>query len=309
MSTGKPRAIVITGPTASGKTTLSVELSEIFSCEIVSADSMQVYRYMDIGTAKPPKELRRRVRHHLIDMVDPDEDYNAARYSKDAMEAILDIQGRGKDVIIAGGTGLYIRALLYGLFEGAGADPEVRRRLLEEAQRRGREHLYHKLLEVDPEAAHSIHPRNINRIVRALEVLYTTGRPISTLQREHGFREERLLTLKIALTKPREILYKDIEARVDRMIEEGLLEETERLLKMGCSRELKPLQAIGYKEMVDHIDGKTTLDEAIRRLKRHTKEYAKRQLTWLRKEKDIIWFNPEQKEDIIDRVKTFLIKN
>ncbi len=309
MSAGKPKAIVITGPTASGKTILSVELSELFSCEIVSADSMQVYRYMDIGTAKPPKELRRLARHHLIDIVDPDEDYNAARYSKDAMEAIVDIQGRGKDVMITGGTGLYIRALLYGLFEGAGANPEVRRRLLEEAERRGREHLYRKLLEVDPQAAHSMHPHNINRIVRALEVFYTTGRPISTLQREHGFREERLSTLKIALTKPREILYKDIEARVDRMIEEGLLEETERLLQMGYSKELKPLQAIGYKEMMDHIEGKITMDEAIRRLKRHTKEYAKRQITWLRKEKDIIWFNPEQKEDIINRVKTSLIEN
>ncbi len=302
----KPRAIVITGPTASGKTALAVELAKLFSCEIVSADSMQVYRHMDIGTAKPSKELRQQVKHHLIDIVDPDEEYNAARYSKDAMEAVLNIQRRGKEVIIAGGTGLYIRALLYGLFEGPGADRELRKELLKEAEKRGREYLHRKLLEVDPDSARTIHPHNINRIVRALEVFYTTGRPISSFQREHGFKEERLTTVKIALTKPRHILYKDIDARVDRMMEEGLLEEVRGLLRMGYSKELKPLQAIGYREMIDHLEGRMTLPEAIRRFKKNTREYAKRQITWLRKEKGIIWFNPEQKEDIIHTVKAFL---
>lgn len=306
MKVDKPRVVVITGPTATGKSLLAVELAELFGCEIVSADSMQVYRYMDIGTAKPPEELRRRVAHHLIDIVNPDEDYNAARYSRDAMEAVLDIKSRGRGVIVAGGTGLYIRALIYGLFEGVGACPEVRKRLLEEAQKLGRAHLYQKLSTVDPEAARTIHPHNINRIVRALEVFYTTGKPISFFQKEHGFKEERLVALKIALTKPRKILYKDIEARVDRMLEEGLTEEVKRLLSMGYTKELKPLQAIGYREIIDYLEGRTTLDEAVRRLKKNTKDYAKRQITWLKKEKGIIWFNPEQKEDIINRVKAFL---
>ncbi len=300
------KVVIILGPTATGKTVLGIELACMFSGEIVNADSMQVYRYMDIGTAKPSLEDRKKVAHHLIDIKDPDEEYTASAYRKDALKRIREIHSRGRNVFVVGGTGLYIKALTQGIFEGPGGDRALRESLLEEAERKGRDYLHALLKEVDPVSASRIHPNNTVRIVRALEVYYLTGRPISEFQREHAFSDRPFDTLRIGLTKDRKGLYRDIEQRVDRMMEEGLVEETRRLLEMGYSRDLKPLKGLGYKEMVGYIDGMYPLDEAIRLLKRNTKRYAKRQIVWFKKDREIIWFHPEQYREIISTVRAYL---
>ncbi len=302
----KIKITVIIGPTASGKSRLALELSELFGAEIVSADSMQVYRFMDIGTAKPSKEDRARVPHHLLDVVDPDEDYSAARYRKEAARAIEDIHSRKKNVIVAGGTGLYIRALTEGIFEGPEADPELRERLFREAAEKGKAHVHERLRRVDPAAASRIHPNNLIRTIRALEVFYLSNKPMSEFQSEHGFSERPFETLKIGLKKERDSLYRDIDTRVDRMIEEGFVQEVERLLDMGYSRDLKPMQGLGYKEMLDYIDGRLTLDEASSLIKKNTRHYAKRQLTWFRKDCSIRWFSPEDIDGIAAAMEDFL---
>jgi tRNA dimethylallyltransferase len=299
----KIKIVIITGPTASGKTGLAMELAGIFGGEIVSADSMQVYRYMDIGTAKPSKHERNDVPHHGIDIVDPDEDYSAARFRTDAMEAIKEIDSRGKKVFVVGGTGLYIRALTKGLFEGPGSVPELRERFLRQAELNGRVSLYEELLEVDPAAASDIHPNNLPRIIRALEVYQVTNRPISEFQKTHAFKEEPFCYLKIGLKKTRDVLYRDIERRVDRMMEEGLASETRNLIRMGYSGDLKPMQGLGYKEMVQYISGECTLAEAVSQIKTNSRRYAKRQMTWFNNEGDIKWFSPDEKGEITSAVK------
>ncbi len=302
----KTRLIVITGPTASGKTGLALELAGLFAGEIVSADSMQVFKYMDIGTAKPTKDQRARVAHHLIDVVAPDEDYSAARYSREARAAIKNINSRGKKVFVVGGTGLYLRALTRGIFEGPARVPELREKLLKEAELKGCAWLYERLLKVDPAAASSIHPNNLTRIIRALEVYHVTKRPISDFHKAHAFADEPFSCLKIAVNKPREVIYGDIEGRVERMMEEGLLEETRRLLSMGYHRDLKPMHGLGYKEMTSYISGECTLDDAVASIKTNTKRYAKRQMTWFNGEADIRWFSPDEKREIISAVKAHL---
>lgn len=302
----KIRLIIITGPTASGKTALSLELAEMFDGEIVSADSMQVYRYMDIGTAKPAKEELEKVAHHMIDVVDPDGDYSAARYSREARGAIDDINSRGKNVFVVGGTGLYLRALTGGIFEGPGRVPELRHEFLKEAEEKGGASLYAELLRVDPAAASSIHPNNLARVIRALEVFHATGRPISELQRDHAFTDAPFSCFKIGLTKPREVLYRDIEERVEGMVEGGLAQETRGLLARGYSADLKPMQGLGYKEMVGYLKGESTLDDAVGQIKTNTKRYAKRQMTWFNAESEIRWFSPEEKDGIIPVVKAHI---
>jgi tRNA dimethylallyltransferase len=302
----KTRLIVITGPTASGKTGLALELAGIFAGEVVSADSMQIFKYMEIGTAKPTKDQRARVAHHLIDVVAPDEDYSAARYSSEARAAIKNINSRGKKVFVVGGTGLYIRALTRGIFEGPASVPELREKLLKEAELKGCAHLHERLLKVDPAAASSIHPNNLTRIIRALEVYHVTKRPISELQKAHAFADEPFNCLKIALNKSREVLYSDIEGRVERMMDEGLVDETRRLLSMGYHRDLKPMQGLGYKEMTSYISGECTLSDAVASIKTNTKRYAKRQMTWLNGEADTRWFSPDGNREIIQAVKVHL---
>jgi tRNA dimethylallyltransferase len=299
----RTKIVIIVGPTASGKSSLALYLAGIFDGEIVSADSMQVYRFMDIGTAKPSKEERGAVPHHVIDVVDPDEDYSAASFRIDARKAIREIGSRGKKVFVVGGTGLYIRALTKGLFEGPGSVPELRERFLNEAELKGRVSLYEELRKVDPGAASHIHPNNLARVIRALEVYHVTNRPISEFQEAHAFKEEAFCYLKIGLRKTREVLYKDIEGRVNRMIEEGLVGETRRLLRMGYSGDLKPMQGLGYKQMVEFIRGGCTLTEAVSQIKTDTKRYAKRQMTWFNKEGDIRWFPPDERGAIIPAVR------
>jgi tRNA dimethylallyltransferase len=219
------------------------------------------------------------------------------------MEAIKEIDSRGKKVFVVGGTGLYIRALTKGLFEGPGSVPELRERFLRQAELNGRVSLYEELLEVDPAAASDIHPNNLPRIIRALEVYQVTNRPISEFQKTHAFKEEPFCYLKIGLKKTREVLYRDIERRVDRMMEEGLASETRNLIRMGYSGDLKPMQGLGYKEMVQYISGECTLAEAVSQIKTNSRRYAKRQMTWFNNEGDIKWFSPDEKGEITSAVK------
>ena len=309
---GKIKIVVVVGPTASGKSMLAMELAARFKGEIVNADSMQVYRFMEIGTAKPTKEQRQRVPHHLIDIADPDEEFNAARYSEEASRSIHDIHERGKNVFVVGGTGLYVRALTKGLFKGPGSDMRLRNEFAILGSRsEGARYLYEKLKEVDPDAASRIHPNNMARIVRALEVYYLTNKPISVFQKEHGFSEEPYDVLKVGLSIDKRFLYKRIEDRVDSMIEAGLVAEVKKLLDMGyVGTDLKSvpkaMHALGYKEILEYIQNKISLENAVEEIKKNTKRYAKRQLTWFRKEADIKWFAHDKKEDIIILVKEFL---
>lgn len=298
----KERIVIIAGPTASGKSALSIDLALEFNGEIVSADSMQVFRHMDIGTAKPSKEDMRRVPHHLVDIVEPTGGYTAAQFRGDAITAITGIRSRGRNPFVIGGTGLYIKALTQGLFPGPKADPDLRKTL----EKDGRDALYERLKQIDPETAASIHPNNRVRVIRALEVYVLTGTPISTFRKDHGFRDELFECLKIGLDCPREALYKRIDERVDRMIEAGLLEETKRLFEAGFGWDLKPMLGLGYKEMAMFLRGECALPEAIALLKRNTRRYAKRQLTWFKADPEIKWFAPDEKKGIFEAVKGLL---
>jgi tRNA dimethylallyltransferase len=287
----RPKIVVICGPTASGKSAAAMELAGRFKAEIINADSMQVYRYMDIGTAKPTLEERRLVRHHLVDILFPDEGFSAALFREGAQQAIRDVEARGRKAMVVGGTGLYIKALTSGLIRGGEVDPVVRERLQAEARAGGRGRLYERLQEVDPATAAQLHPHDTYRVIRALEVYERTGRPISALRRGHRFQEGPYRVLKIGLMVEREKLYRRIDARVDWMIRQGLKEEVTRLLEMGYSPLLKPMQSLGYKQMAAHLQGAYDLAEATRLIKRDTRRYARRQLTWFRADTEIRWID------------------
>lgn len=264
-------------------------VAERLGGEIVSADSMQIYRDMDIGTAKPSKEDRENIPHHLIDIRNPDEDFDAAQYRDETSKAIAEIIKRRHLPIVTGGTGLYIKALTEGIFEAPGADKNLRNDLKKEAEQDGIAVLYKKLLKVDPEAAVRIGSTNTHRIIRALEVYYLTGRPISQYQEEHAFSERPYYSFKIGLRKEREALYKDIDARVDNMIRIGFIDEVKQLVEIGYRPELKAMQALGYGHICKYLKGEYTLDEVVRLLKRDTRHYAKRQATWFRRDHEITW--------------------
>ena len=299
------KIVIISGPTASGKSRVALELAEKFDGEIINADSMQVYRQMDIGTAKPPAEDRARVSHHLIDIVEPGEEYSAARFRIDATRAIEDITERGKLPFITGGTGLYIKALTMGLVNGPGEDKSIRERLTKEAETGGAEVLYEKLKSVDPVSATRIHPNNLVRVIRALEVFYITGRPLSEIQAGHSFKETPFDALNIGLKLDRELLYERINHRTGEMIEAGLVEEVRGLLGQGYSRDLKPMLGLGYKEICAHLLGGVNLGEAISEIKKHTRHYAKRQMTWFNS-MDILWFSPEDISGMITSIEEHL---
>lgn len=284
-----PKLLVICGPTASGKSELALRLAQELGGEIINADSMQLYRGMDIGTAKPSLQQRGAIPHHLIDVADPDHPFSAADFAAAADGAIRDITSRGKRVIVAGGTGLYIRALLGGLVDSPAASGDVRRELQEEARIKGNEAMLERLRGVDPELAARMHPNNLVRIIRALEVHRMTGVPLSHYQREHGFSGRRYESLQIGISVDRQELYRRIETRVEGMLTEGLLDEVAGLLARGYGRELKAMRSIGYKEMAACLAGEYDLEEAERLMKRDTRRYAKRQLTWFNAEKNIIW--------------------
>ncbi|MCF8023869.1 MAG: tRNA (adenosine(37)-N6)-dimethylallyltransferase MiaA [Desulfobacteraceae bacterium] len=302
----KTRIVVISGPTGIGKTELSIHLAEKFGGEIVGADSMQIYRYMDIGTAKPTNSERARVKHHMINVADPDEPYDAARYLREAREAVADIENRGSLPIVVGGTGFYIKALLYGLCEAKPEDLSVRQILWRDAETLGGEALHRRLAACDPETAGRIHPNDIYRVVRALEIYEITGRPMSVYRAAHRFLDAPYHALKLALYMDRGELYKRINQRVDLMVEQGLVGEVRDLLQKGYGRELKAMQALGYRHVLDYLEAITDREKAVEILKRDTRRYAKRQLTWFRSDPEIIWVKPDQEAWISRRIDEFL---
>ena len=305
MANDKP-ILIIAGPTAVGKTDASILLARESGAEIVSADSMQVYRGMDIGTAKPTKDQRQLAYHHLIDIVEPDQPYSVGEYLRDARTAIDGIIAAGSIPIVVGGTGLYIRALMRGLFHGPPADLELRERLLQREAEGEPGTLYADLVKIDAEAAIKIHPNDLRRTVRALEVYYLRDKKLSDFQREHAFQDRTHTFRLIFLVRARTELYPRIEERVDRMIEEGLEAEVKTLLDRGYSPGLPSMQGLGYKQFTDCFSGNTSRDEAIALLKRDTKRFAKRQFTWFRREDDAVWVDITgltQPEDIVERIK------
>lgn len=309
MNSGKSpiRIIVVVGPTCVGKTELAIKLAEKYNGEIVSADSMQVYRYMDIGTAKPSAEEKKCVRHHLIDVVDPDEAFNAAIYMKEAAKIIEDLEKGGKTIFVVGGTGLYIKALLGGLFRGPGSDNILRALYRADQTKHGTAYIYGLLKERDQKSAEKIHPNDAARIIRALEFFDSTGESIIKKQEEHNFSDRRYDCIKIGLNIDRKLLYDKIDSRADGMISDGLVEEVERLMKMGYDESIKPMQAMHYRYITDYIKGRKDKAEAIRLLKRDTRRYAKRQLTWFRRDDDIKWFIPQNSDLVKCEIDTFLV--
>ena len=301
------RVIVIVGPTASGKSDLAMQIVEKFDGEIVNADSMQVYRGMNIGTAKPSREAMSAVSHHLFDIVDPDEDFTAAEYVRRARLTVLDICSRDKLPVIVGGTGLYIRALLSGLAESPGCDAALREEYRQYALANGNESLHRLLCTVDPQAGARLHANNRVRVIRALEVFRLTGRSIVEFQQEHSFALKWCNYLKIGIQVERSELYRRINLRVERMINEGLVAEVQALLEAGYMPEAKSLSAIGYREICSHLAGGVSLAEAVNLIKRNTRHYAKRQLTWFNSEDDISWFGcPVEIDKVDNAVNEFL---
>lgn len=302
----KLKIVVICGPTGTGKTGAAIRAAQSIGAHIVSADSMQVYRFMDIGTAKPTSEEQAAVAHYLIDVVDPDEVFSAQQYVILADRIIADLQEQNIPVLVVGGTGLYIRALRHGLFSSPKIDPSLRAALRDEAMESGVGAIYEKLKQIDPKSAHILHPNDRQRILRALEVSLSTGKPFSSFVMAHGFSEERYSVRMIGLFRDREKLYQRIDRRVDSMMESGFQAEVAGLLKRGYTPELPSMKALGYRHLVDCIDGRLSLDEAVRTLKRDTRRYAKRQMTWFNREKDVIWIDADRTASLNDVVREFL---
>ena len=302
----RPKIVVIAGPTASGKSALAIRLAANFGGEIVSADSMQVYRDMDIGTAKPTREERVGIPHHMLDVVDPDEEFNAALYRSMAYPISMDLCGRGKLCLLVGGTGLYIKSLLGGLSFCPPADRSFRESLRRECGRHGSMHLYRRLEQLDPGSAGRIHPNDVVRIIRALEIIHLTNRRASDLNREHNFGDAPFRALKICMMVEREDLYRRIDERCEDMMDAGLVQETERLLARGYTPDLSPMKSIGYRHMIKYIKGKWTLDEALHNLQKDTRRYAKRQMTWFRGDPGFEWISPADFDIICSRIETFM---
>jgi len=305
--TEKLRLVIIQGPTATGKSELAVRLAERFGGEIVSADSLQVYRGMVIGSAAPGTDLLQRVPHHLIGIVEPDAPFTAADFRREAAAAISAIHERGRNPFVVGGTGLYLRVLVGGLIDVPTGCEELRRELGERAETEGMDSLLRELRMVDPETAARLHPGDRVRVMRALEVSLLTGKPFSVLAREHGFTDSRYETLKIGLIRERAELYHRVDERVDRMLAAGLVDEVRDLLARGHSPELKSMRAIGYKEICRYLGGSISLDEAVGLIKRDTRRYLKRQLTWFFRDSATKWFEyPENFASISNSVGNFI---
>lgn len=304
----KPNIVVLCGPTAVGKTSVAIAAALACGGEIINADSVQIYRYLNVGTAKPSMAERQRVPHHLIDIRKPDEPFDAAMFAQAARAVIIGLAEKQQPAFVVGGTGLYIKALVHGLFEARPTDPRIRNRLKTELAATGRRAMYDKLACIDPETARKLHPNDAQRILRALEVFQATGKPISAWQNGHRFDRQVYAALKIGLAMDRQQLYRRIDARVDAMIQAGLLDEVEALLAKGYGRNLKSMQSIGYRHMLDYIEGRLTFDEAVRILKRDTRRYAKRQFTWFNKDPDVTWMHPDNLAGIVNRIRLFLEK-
>ena len=306
----RPLVVVVTGPTAAGKTPIAIEIGQRFGGEIINADSMQVFRYMDIGTAKPTLEQRQEIPHHLLDVVTPDVPYSAGRYAAEARQAAEAIHSRGKIIVLTGGTGLYIRAFLEGLIEAGEADLELRDQL--EGQHAAAvsagdpTRLHRELAELDPEAAQRIHPNDVRRVIRALEIRRICGEPASRLRADHAFGDRPYRALHLAIDPGRDPLKERIDRRCRGMIDAGLLQEARALRKRGYDAALRPMQAIGYRHMMPVVDGSDTLASACDVMCRDTRRFARRQRTWLRKVSDVCWLRPEDSTAISKTVEHFL---
>lgn len=288
MNADHKKIIAIVGPTAVGKSKVAIHLAQKIQGEIINADSMQVYRYMDIGTAKPTPEERKKIPHHLIDIAYPHENFTVADYQKLALQEIRNVQQRGKFPILVGGTGLYVRAVTSGyVFWGAKPNKQLRQKIENTAKQKGLSYLYNLLKEVDSETAKKIHPHDLRRLVRALEFYYSTGQKIS--HQWELTRGKKKATQMFGLYMPRELLYERIDQRVDKMIREGFLEEVRYLQRQGYSFQHKSMQSLGYKHMLKYLRGDWSFAEAVNFMKRDTRRYAKRQLTWFKKEEEILW--------------------
>ena len=284
--------IILTGPTAVGKTELSIALAKSIGGEIISADSMQVYKYMDVGTAKIRSEEMDGVPHHLIDILEPDVAFNVAMFKDLAKSSVEDIYSRGRIPILVGGTGFYIQALLYDIdFSEEDSDSSIRKELETLVEIKGAAFLHEKLREVDPESAEQIHANNVKRVIRALEYYQLHGEKISTHNETERHKESPYDFLYFVLTHDRQVLYERIEKRIDQMIDHGLISEVDNLLKKGYDSSLVSMQGLGYKELIPYLQKKCTLDEAIYVLKRDTRHFAKRQLTWFRRERNVRWLD------------------
>lgn len=285
----KQKIIIILGPTGIGKTPVTLKLAERINAEIVTADSVQVYRYLDIGSAKPTHEERARIPHYLIDVVDPDEEFSAGRYREYAQQAIASIAGKNKPVLVSGGTGLYIKALTRGLFSENQGNEIVRQELRDYEARMGKGSLHKELERVDPDAAKRIHPNDLFRTIRALEVYRETGVPLSQHHGRHHFQEAPYDYIQIGIHLERDELYQRINERCDRMMAEGFLEEVQSLIDRGYHCHLKSMQSLGYRQLCAFLEGAISLDEAVQIMKRDTRRYAKRQMTWFRSDPSTIW--------------------
>ncbi len=289
------KILFIVGPTATGKSDLAIALAERLKAEIISADSMQVYRYMDIGTAKPSRKMRNLIPHHFIDILNPDELFSAGDFARLGRRLIDEKKNQNIPLIVVGGTGLYIKALDKGLVNLPAIPEGIKISLWETYMDRGLPFLYENLQKIDPTLAVNIHPNDRFRILRALGIYKTTGKPLSSFQQQHRFKGSSLQALKIGLTHPREILYNRIEKRVDWMIKNGWIEEVKTLLAQGYHETLKPMQAIGYRQLTEVIRGKRRLASAVEEIKKETRHLAKRQITWFKKEAPDLWINPDSK--------------
>ena len=291
------RVIVIAGPTCSGKTSLSLLLAKHFKTEIISADSRQIYKYLTIGTAKPSKEELQTAKHHFVDILEPDEEFNVSRFEKEALAVIEELHRRNKIPIVVGGSGLYIKAVVEGLWNEVDTDEELRAELLKAKEEKGVQFIYDKLKEVDPKSAATMLPQNWKRVIRALEVFRLTGKSIIDFHKEYK-RETDIRFYQYGLRWKRDLLYANIEKRVDEMIAANLVEEVKSVLGMGYSSELNSLNTVGYKEIMAFLNGEYDLERAIELIKRNTRRFAKRQLTWFGKDKSIEWFDVEDKTEI-----------
>jgi len=302
----KPRLLVILGPTAIGKSRAAIEIAKRVNGEIISADSLQVYRYLDIGTAKPTLGDQMEIPHHLIDILDPDEEFNAGIFRKHAKSVISKAKNTPTRIIVVGGTYLYVRALLHGLIQGVASNKDIRDRLRTVKSSLGLEYVYETLKSLDPDSASRIHVNDYVRIERALESYFISGQRISYLQSNHRFKNNEFDYIKIGFYDERDAIKRRIDDRVDRMIETGLIEEVQRIRKMGFVPGLKPLQSIGYKQINQYLDEEISLSRAIELIKRDTKRLAKRQMTWLRRDSEITWYKARTDINLFVREISFM---
>ena len=291
------QVIVIVGPTSSGKTALSIKIAEKLKSEIISADSRQIYKFLDIGTAKPSEEELKKAKHHFISTLNPDKNFNVSEFEIESIKIISRMHSQQKIPLVVGGSGLYIKALVDGIFNTVDVDEELREKLMHQRKIHGNDYLYNKLKEVDPVSASKMLPQNYKRIIRALEVHHLTGKPIWMLQNEYK-REINFEFNQYGLNWKRKVLYENIEKRVDEMIESGLVEELKGVLEKGFDKKLNALNTVGYKEIISYLDGEISLERATELIKRNTRRFAKRQLTWFNKDERINWINIEKPEDL-----------